>query len=356
LVNLINGKNKSVIFVAHETEEKEDDVTKKRPDVPGSARKDIVKELDFMGYMEMSGSKRTVSFAPSGAYYAKNSMGLDSVIEIPGIQAGNTFIKDVIVAAIRNRREEDREQSGLYDEAVKQIDGLIDAAKDIAALNEAYGKIAALGHIWDSKLYAWSKVRKAAGALNAVWDKAAGRLVAAARPGGSEEPGRRPNAPPPGGAAPENREKAKTAEELTEEYKSAKTELKNIMSATDGAGKALFSGDEHSAAEKILAGLKGSPAENRAKAIARLLEDNKLLLRNRLAAAGRPAGPPPDDPAPLAEQFRTGAAGPDEAAPGVPAMYEAEEPEGHTDDFEDDIPFETGEAKTGPAEAELDIF
>jgi hypothetical protein len=181
-IKLINGKNKSVIFVAHESEEKEGDATKKRPDVSGSARKDVVKELDFMGYMEMSGNKRTISFSPSGAFYAKNSMGLDSVIEIPGIQTTNSFIKDVVVSAIRNRREQDKAQAGPYDEVIKQIDGIANAAKDVEGINEAYRRLAALDHIWDSKLYARSKIRGAANALNAAWDKAAKRFVDPAAP------------------------------------------------------------------------------------------------------------------------------------------------------------------------------
>jgi hypothetical protein len=177
LVTLINGKNKSVIFVAHESEEKEGDITKKRPDVSGSARKDIVKELDFMGYMEMSGNKRTISFSPCGSYYAKNSMGLDSVIEVPGIQAGNTFIKDVVVSAIRNRRERDKAQAGPYDELIKRIDDLVGAAKTVPAVTEAYAQLVSLDHIWDSKLYARAKISEAAKALNAVWDKTANRFV-----------------------------------------------------------------------------------------------------------------------------------------------------------------------------------
>jgi hypothetical protein len=171
-----------VIFVAHEKEDKEEDVTKKRPDVSGSAGKDIVKELDFMGYMEMSGSKRTISFSPSSAYYAKNSMGLDSVIEIPGIQTANTFIKDVVVSAIRSRREQDKAQAGPYDEVIKQIDGLINTAKDITAINEAYRKLTTLNHIWDSKLYAWSKINEVAKGLNGTWDKAAKQFIGPAVP------------------------------------------------------------------------------------------------------------------------------------------------------------------------------
>ncbi len=63
LLKLLEAKNKSVIFVAHESEEKNGDVTIKRPDCSGSARKDIVKELDFMGYIcERLSPVRSITF------------------------------------------------------------------------------------------------------------------------------------------------------------------------------------------------------------------------------------------------------------------------------------------------------
>jgi hypothetical protein len=285
LVILINSKKKSVIFVAHESEEKEGDVTKKRPDVSGSAGKDIVKELDFMGYMEMSGNKRTISFAPSSAYYAKNSMGLDDVIEIPGIQAGNSFIKDVVVAAIKNRREQDKAQAGPYDELIKTIDNIVNAAKDIIAINEAYGKLAALNHIWDSKPYAWAKISEAAKALNGAWDKAAKQFTGPAMAEAPKEPGQQVNALPNKAAAPEPREEASTVEKL-------QLELKNIMSSVNGKGNAVFTGDEYSAVNETVAGLKSSSVEDRVKALLRLLEEKKLLMINRLAAIG----PEPEAP------------------------------------------------------------
>ena len=42
LLKVLESKNKSVIFIAHEKEEKNGDETKKRPDVAGSSGKDIV--------------------------------------------------------------------------------------------------------------------------------------------------------------------------------------------------------------------------------------------------------------------------------------------------------------------------
>jgi len=91
LLKLLESKNKSVIFIAHEKEEKVGDEVMKRPDVAGSSGKDIVKELDFMGYMSMKGGKRTIDLAPNEAYYAKNSLGLDSFLEYKTLTGINNF-------------------------------------------------------------------------------------------------------------------------------------------------------------------------------------------------------------------------------------------------------------------------
>jgi hypothetical protein len=279
LVKLISGKNKSVIFVAHESEEKEGDVTKKRPDVSGSARKDIVKELDFMGYMEMSGNKRTISFSPSSAYYAKNSMGLDAVIEIPGIQTANSFIRDVVVSAIKNRKEQDQAQAGPYDEVIKKIDDLVNAAKDTAALNEVCGKLTTMDHIWDSKLYAWSKINEAAKTINATWDKAAKRFMGPAipkqevpvnehNPTTSGNEGAVPPPPPP--------------KNLEQQCHDEMVKIGNIMMSVSETGERYFTDDEVKAVKVKLSSFSKSVPEFRFSLTNKLLGEQKNLLQERI--------------------------------------------------------------------------
>src|SRR5579883_563896 len=97
LLKLAQGKNKHLIFVAHEKEEKDGDTRIVRPDVSGSSGKDLVKDLDFMGYMEMRGTKRTISFTPTEKFYAKNSLRLAPAIDVPDTEGGNTFIQKIII-------------------------------------------------------------------------------------------------------------------------------------------------------------------------------------------------------------------------------------------------------------------
>jgi hypothetical protein len=290
-------------------------------------------------------------------------MGLDAVIEIPGIESGNTFIRDVVVAAIRNRREQDRAQAGPYEELVRQIDAIVSAAKDPAALNDAYEKLAALKQIWDSKFYAWSKISEAAKALNATWNRAEKRFAgpAAPRPEVPREAEERPEASPD--------EVPKPPEKTMAEYNALKIELKKIMSSVDSQDAPLFSDEEYAAVDKTLSGMKGSSIEDRVQAIARLLDDKKLALQARLSsvpdkpAASRPpaaaatetppaATAPPAAPGSAVRQLREKVAEKNgqAAAPAAPPLKE--EQADHADDFEDDLPFTRGKA----VPAQLEIF
>ena len=163
LIKAIEKLNKNFILVAHEKEVMEGDSRIIRPDVSGSAAKDIIKELDFLGYMEVVGKKRSISFSPSSKFYAKNSLGLDSYVEIPILAKGdnNTFLTDYILNPTIERRKNEFKASVSYEEVLKQADeiiakeGVTEASKD---------KLRALPKINDSKLQIKDKIDK--------WEKA----------------------------------------------------------------------------------------------------------------------------------------------------------------------------------------
>ena len=179
LIKTIFNMNKSVIFVAHEKEDKDGDVRFVRPDVSGSSGKDIVKELDLMGYMEMKGNKRTVSFTPSEKYYAKNALNLPPVIEIPDTASGNIFFQDKIVAAVAEKRRQEAELLADYESLKNVIETKVGEIKDIAGLNEVYGEIRGLQVIWDSQIFANKMLKEKAAALKARYNKETGKFEAA---------------------------------------------------------------------------------------------------------------------------------------------------------------------------------
>jgi phage nucleotide-binding protein len=141
LLKLLENKNKSVIFIAHEKEEKVGDEVMKRPDVAGSSGKDIVKELDFMGYMSMKGGKRTIDLAPNEAYYAKNSLNLNSFLEYLPLTGINNFLTTNIFEAYTNKLAQDELLIIEYDNVITELQNKINNLKNAEDLNLYYSSI-----------------------------------------------------------------------------------------------------------------------------------------------------------------------------------------------------------------------
>jgi phage nucleotide-binding protein len=82
LMAVIRNKNKNVVFLAHETEEKLEvngaTTIVKRPDTGvGSAGKSLIKDLDIIGYVRTKDRRRLISFNPDDNFYAKNGYGIE---------------------------------------------------------------------------------------------------------------------------------------------------------------------------------------------------------------------------------------------------------------------------------------
>lgn len=124
--------NKHLIFVAHQAEDKDGETKVYRMDVAGSTSKDIIKILDFLGYCEMLGKTRSISFSPSARFYAKNSIQLIDYLEIPTLNAGDTndFITREIINPTINRRKEESQEIKKVEEVLEQGRYLIDQAEE----------------------------------------------------------------------------------------------------------------------------------------------------------------------------------------------------------------------------------
>lgn len=101
--------NKHLIFVSHVKEDKDGENKVYRMDVAGSTSETVTKILDFLGFCEMLGKSRSISFTPSARFYAKNSIELNDYLEIPQLKTGdkNDFLtKEVIEPTIAKRKQE----------------------------------------------------------------------------------------------------------------------------------------------------------------------------------------------------------------------------------------------------------
>lgn len=109
--------NKNLIFVSHAKEDKDGENKVYRMNVAGSTPDILNGVLDFLGFCEVLGKTRSISFSPSARFYAKNSIELNDYLEIPTLKLGETndfLTREVIEPTIAKRKQES--------EAVKQND------------------------------------------------------------------------------------------------------------------------------------------------------------------------------------------------------------------------------------------
>lgn len=104
---MLKSKNKNIILVAHEKQEKNGENAYMIPDVgAGSSGREIIKYIDLIGRMTHLNGKRAIYFdAANSEFFAKNPFNLPSsiVIDNPSLTADNNFIQNVIEPAVANQ-------------------------------------------------------------------------------------------------------------------------------------------------------------------------------------------------------------------------------------------------------------
>ena len=144
-VNQVTLMGKSVIFVAHEREEKNGEDKQIRPEIGGSSAGDLIKELDLVGYMEAIGKDRTISFDPCEKFYGKNTY--------------------------QTYQEKQAELSSEYEGLMEVIKEQIAMVADADTANEVKQSLENLQHIFDSKLQAGMLLNKRCKELGLKFDK-----------------------------------------------------------------------------------------------------------------------------------------------------------------------------------------
>ena len=124
--------NKHLIFVSHAKEERDGENKIYRMNVAGSTPDILNGVSDFLGFCEVVGKTRSISFTPSARFYAKNSIELNDYLEIPQLKTGdkNDFLtKEVIEPTIAKRKQESAALK-INEEKLQQGRYLIEQATD----------------------------------------------------------------------------------------------------------------------------------------------------------------------------------------------------------------------------------
>lgn len=176
-VKNLTTTGRNVIFVAHDKEERDGDARIVRPEVGGSATADLMKELDLVGYMEMNGNDRTISFTPTDKYYAKNTCDMPGVIQLPALldAEGASVKENNFFAKVIENYHKRIEKSLENNRKLEELKGLIDVnAGNIANAEDANNYVAwvnGLEHIYNSKAYAGKALRRKVAELGLKYDK-----------------------------------------------------------------------------------------------------------------------------------------------------------------------------------------
>ncbi len=173
----ITTLGKNVIFVAHDKEETRGDDTVLRPEVGGSSTNDLMKELDLVGYMEMNGNIRTISFTPTDRFYAKNTCDMPGIIPIPvlidenkNIIAENNFFGGVI-KNYRNRIAESVANNQKLEDLKELIAANVAEVKNAEDANNFVEWVQGLDHVYNSKALAGRAIHNKAKELGLKLDK-----------------------------------------------------------------------------------------------------------------------------------------------------------------------------------------
>lgn len=176
-IKSITTLGKNVIFVGHDKEETRGDETVVRPEVGGSSTNDLMKELDLVGYMEMNGNIRTISFTPTDRYYAKNTCDMPGIIPIPvlineqkEVVGENNFFGQVI-QNYRSRISANVENNRKLEELKELIYGNLEDVKNAADANNYMEWVLGLQHVYNSKAIASRALADKAAALGLKFDK-----------------------------------------------------------------------------------------------------------------------------------------------------------------------------------------
>ena len=117
---------RSILWLAHESEDKSDDKIIKRPQCQGKAKDELMKMLDFIGHTTKQGNDFVLEFGGDDSIYVGNTFGFKNRYVLPDIRVeNNTFGRDVIEAQIADFLASEEEQNNALAEKMTECRDLI---------------------------------------------------------------------------------------------------------------------------------------------------------------------------------------------------------------------------------------
>lgn len=177
--NQLKMTGRSVLFLAHESEEKNDDKIIKRPQCQGKAKDELMKMLDFIGHTTKAGNDYVLEFGGDDSIYVGNTFAFANRYVLPNVRTeANTFFKDVIEKQIATFLEEDEQASAELIKTMEEMRGLIAGCKTAEDYTKAITTITEQeGLTTGAALKLKHELNDAAQAAGLTYDRAAAGFV-----------------------------------------------------------------------------------------------------------------------------------------------------------------------------------
>ena len=149
--------NKNIIFVAHRDSRKEGDETVFIPALREKNYTAIVTELDLLGYVEMKGVNRSITFNPTARNDGKNTCNLAEFMTVPVVvdNAGGALKNDFFTTQIIKPYTENlakRKQVGQdFEKTMTEVKEFIALVTDERGCNDFILKLDEFNHVGNSR-------------------------------------------------------------------------------------------------------------------------------------------------------------------------------------------------------------
>lgn len=178
--NQLKMTGRSVLFLAHESEEKSDDKIIKRPQCQGKAKDELMKMLDFIGHTTKAGNDFVLEFGGDDSIYVGNTFEFKNRYVLPDVRTEpNTFFREVIEKQIADFLEKDEQANKALSDTMDGLRKVITDCKTADQFTHAAAQIATTaGLTAGAALKLKHELMDAAAAAGFVYDRGATGFVA----------------------------------------------------------------------------------------------------------------------------------------------------------------------------------
>lgn len=134
-VNFLRFNGSDIVFICHDKEDKDGDVTKHSPDCTGQSKDLLIRIADQVGYLGIRNKQRVISFEPHDNYVGKNVAQLGTIaIPTAPSKEFDTCMADII-KSVKQALQDKSEAQRKAQEQLAQLRGQIDAVETLEEID-----------------------------------------------------------------------------------------------------------------------------------------------------------------------------------------------------------------------------